>query len=167
MGFLDIISTVANVATGISSIFGGGTGAAATAVATTAQAITRVAPATGVAVGTPVAAALGATQGIIVGTAPTGAGEVFTQTIIQRIRRSDNSVISQEVKKGSPWLMRSEVAALKKVTNAIRAADKKIPRKNGKVSDQQLQKAVVEDIQQLSLIQNLIGHHGGHHNGHP
>jgi len=163
MGFLDIISTVANVATGISSIFGGET---VTPSTTTAGAAATVAAA-GVKLltGTATAAATGGVTGSIAG-GVTGSGRVFTRTVIQRIDRADGSILSEEIKMGSPWLMRSEVAALKKVTNAIRAADKKIPRKNGHVTDKQLQKAVVEDIQQLSLIQNLIGHHGGHHNGH-
>lgn len=102
-----------------------------------------------------------ATGGAVTQSGVGGAGLVFTQTVIQRVSRQTGVVLSQEVKKGTPWLMRSEVRALTRVTKAIRKADGKIMRKSAKVSNEAMQKAVLADVQQLAIIQALTnGHHG-------
>jgi len=89
-----------------------------------------------------------------------GASKVFTQTIVQRIDRETGVVLTEDMRKGTPWLLRTEVRAMNRVTKAIRKADSKIVRKTAKVSDDRLRKAVFEDIQQLSMVQNLLNGHG-------
>ncbi len=167
MGFMDIIGTVANVATSLGTIFGGPAGAAATVAGTAVQQLTGTTPVASVSatqasanVQTALAQQAAATQaGAVV---PSGASMVRTQTVVQRINRATGAIISEVVKKGTPWLMRSEVNALKKVAKAIKLADRKLPRSNGKTSVQSIDKAVAERITQNMLINAM---HHGHHNG--
>jgi len=171
MGLFDILGTIGSIATGVSAIFNPQPKAAGVSTAVVAaqtpgsQAITagggRLTTRT-IRAATDVAIATVGPQAVVSG-APSGAAAVFTQTVVQRIDRATGNVISEEVRRGSPWLMRSEVRALNRVTKMIRKADSKIKRKSAKVSDDMLRKAVREDINQLSLIQSLTHH--GHHNG--
>lgn len=168
MGFMDILGIVGSVATALT---GGTTTPAATAAAAPAASI--VAP----KVQQPIMATARAQQTGLTGKQAaragfggqtdaggvSGAASVFTQTVVQRVDRESGNVISEEVRRGSPWLMRSEVRALNRVTKMIRKADSKIKRKPAKVSDEMLRKAVREDINQLALIRTLTHH--GHHNG--
>ena len=169
MGLFDILGTIGSIATGVSSIFDPQPKAVQPAGPAPAAAVSILGGTTAVAGGGKLTSA-GIKQAISTGAIPTpagavgvsGAGAVFTRTLVQRIERATGNVLSEDIKKGSPFLMRSEVRALKRVTKMIRKADGKIPRRQAKVSDEALRKAVLADIQQLSLIQGLT-HHNGHH----
>ncbi len=169
MGFFDILGTIGSIATGVSSIFD--PKATATQPSGPAPAAAR-APITGTATAgggqlTSEVIQTARQKGVIVTGettmgGPAGAAAVFTRTVVQRIERATGNVLSEDVRKGSPFLMRTEVRALKRVTNMIRKADGKIPRKQAKVSEKALREAVLSDIQQLSLIQSMTNGHHGH-----
>lgn len=172
MGFLDTLGSLATTALTLfapapAAALGGAAIAAITgtpAQPTAVQQITALPAATAAVIGGAAATQLTvaqATGGAVMPSGVGGAALVFTQTVIQRVSRQTGLVLTQQVKKGSPWLMRSEVRALTRVTKAIRLADSKITRKQGKVSNEALQKAVLADVQQLAIIQSLTnGHHG-------
>jgi len=171
MGFFDIIGQIGNVATGIGTLFGvPGAGTATPAAAaqqiapTAGQAVGRVTPLADVAKATALSAvAAGAVTVPSIISGISGAAAVFTQTIVQRIERATGSVLSEQTLRGSPFLMRSEVRALKRVSKMITKAHAKIPRKQATVSSRMLQDAVTKDLQQLTLVQALTNGHHGHH----
>lgn len=161
MGLFDILGTIGSIATGVSTIFG--TPSTGSTAATTGQTLAQQVAADPVKTQRVVVEATGAVPGAATRAAAmgaSGASKVFTQTIVQRIDRETGVVLTEDIRKGTPWLMRTEVRALNRVTKAIRKADSKIVRKTAKVSDDRLRKAVFEDIQQLSMVQNLLNGHG-------
>jgi len=80
-----------------------------------------------------------------------GRGNVRFRTVIQRISIATGQVISQELKPGKPWLMASEVAALKRVSGAVNRAHGKIPRKPSKTTFKGVAKGV-QDFAQVQLM---------------
>ena len=81
-----------------------------------------------------------------------GRGQVMFRTIIQRIRMADGAVLSQQIRTGKPWLMNSEVAALKRVSRMVGKAHGKIPRKFVRPS----LKTVSKDVQEFAQVQLLL-----------
>jgi len=81
-----------------------------------------------------------------------GRGQVMFRTIIQRISMANGAVLSQQVKSGKPWLMNSEVAALKRVSRMVGKAHGKIPRKSVKST----LKSVGKDIQEVAQMQLIL-----------
>jgi len=63
-----------------------------------------------------------------------GNGRQSTRTIIQTIDTATGQITRQKVKEGTPYLMNKEISTLRKVTNAVRRADRRIPRKTVKES---------------------------------
>lgn len=97
--------------------------------------------------------------------AAVGQANVFTQTVVQRIQRGTNAVLSSRILRGSPFLMNAEVRALKRITKMINKAHGKIPRKAAAISQDRLNKAVSERVMELSQMAHLIPGHNGHHGG--
>jgi len=170
MGFLDILGDIGGVISGVNTLFGGASGSTGAAVQTTGQTQAQAAvaqlvssPADRAALTAgPAGQAIRKDAGLAAGVGGvSGSGQVFTRTVIQRIERATGNVLSEVIKMGSPFLMRSEVRALKRVTNSLRSANAKIPRRSAKVSSKQMQDAIFQDVQQLALINSLT--HGGHH----
>ena len=158
MGFLDILGSIAGVVSNVLAPPSAPTTVKA-AVATPGVTIAQAAVAqvqTDPVFRAQLTETLG--TGAAVG-APSGAANIFTRTVIQRVSRASGSVVSEQVKMGSPFLMRSEVRALKRVTKAIRSADAKIPRRQAKVSTEAIDKAVQARVQQ-NLLLTAINHHG-------
>jgi len=82
-----------------------------------------------------------------------GNGEVFTQTVVQRVSRADGEVISERVMAGSPFLMNSEVRSLRRVSKMITKAHGKVPKRGAKVSQKMIEAAVTARLNQLNLAQ--------------
>jgi len=163
MGFFDFLGDIAKVALPIvGGLLTGGTGAQAAATVAAVGQTVLTSKAAQAAAATPTAVAVIPTVAattVIPGV--TGAANVFTRTLVQRIDRATGVVLSEEIKMGSPWLMRSEVRALKRVTKAIRKADSKITRKAATVSTEVLDKAVQKRITDNLLLTAI--QHSGHH----
>jgi len=162
MGFLDIIGSIAGVANTLLNPTPAPP-AARTVAAVLPQGTTIAQAATkGLATDPVLRANLAAgfdRAPTVLGGDVSGAANVFTQTVIQRVERATGNVLSERVEKGSPWLMRSEVRALKRVTKAIRKADSKISRKSASISVEAIDKAVAARVQQ-NLLLTAITHHG-------
>lgn len=166
MGFLDIIGSIAGVANQLLNPTPAPpaprqltTAAVLPAGTTIAQAATR-----GLATDPVLRARIAAVGGDPLPTilpGQRGAANVFTRTVIQRVSRETGDVLSETTKMGSPWLMRSEVRALKRVTKAIRKADSKISRKAASVSVEAIDKAVAARVTQ-NLLLTSMQHHGHH-----
>lgn len=170
MGFLDILGDIGGIIGGVQTLFGGASGSTGAAVQTTGMTQAQAAVAQLAASPADRAALLAGPAGqavradaavVAAAGGVSGSAKVFTQTRIQRIDRATGNLLSEVIKMGSPFLMRSEVRALKRVTNSLRSANAKIPRRSAKVSQKQMQDAIFQDVQQLALINSLT--HGGHH----
>lgn len=110
-------------------------------------------------VGVPTTTAAGA---VVTGAAAgaVGMANVRTETVIQRISRTTGLVLSTVTKPGSPFLMNSEVRALRRVSKMISKAHGKIPRKSAKISEKVITEAVGDRLQQLNLAQCLVNGNG-------
>ncbi len=89
-----------------------------------------------------------------------GQANIFTRTIVQRVSRLSQNVLSQKVLRGSPFLMNSEVRSLRRVTKMINKAHGKIPRKTAVCSEDRIDDAVSKRLQQLNAAQCLVNGNG-------
>lgn len=135
-------------------------GAAAVAAAGGRQALLATAP----GVGAPASAQLGFTAAQVAAgigqDGTSGNANVRIQTLVQRIDRMSNTVISQTVLRGRPFLMNGEVRALKRVAKLIGKAHQKLPRRATQMSQKALNDAVTQRIQELSQAGHLLAPHG-------
>jgi len=88
-----------------------------------------------------------------------GNGRFATRTIVETMDTTSGKIVKRKTLPGSPYLMNSEVAGLRKVVKKSNNLQKRIPRRTVKQSTtSKLTEAV-----QMKAIQNVqLPHHGDH-----
>jgi len=88
-----------------------------------------------------------------------GNGRFATRTIVETMDTTSGKIVKRKTLPGSPYLMNTEVAGLRKVVKKSNNLQKRIPRRTVKQSTtSKLTEAV-----QMKAIQNVqLPHHGGH-----
>jgi len=88
-----------------------------------------------------------------------GNGRFATRTVVQTMDTLTGKIVKSKTMPGSPYLMNSEVAGLRKVVKKSANLSKRIPRKTVK---QSLSSQLTEAVKMKAMQNVQIGHHGDH-----
>lgn len=93
---------------------------------------------------------------------PRGRGQVVTMTFVERRDAITGALLTTTQFKGSPYLMNSEVASLRKTVGRIRKLEKRLPKKTAKISEARIDDRVEQIARTGNQFQALLGriHHG-------